>query len=59
MISHVGILTPGMSITEFLGVKRWKKRALLAKRAKARLLTGKKDEKGKPIERNNPLPKHR
>ncbi len=59
MIPHIGTLTKGMSITEFLGVKRWKKQALLAERAKKRIFTGRKDDKGKPIKRNVPLSKHR
>jgi len=55
MIPHVGILTPKMPVMEFLGVKRYKKRSLLNERHKKRTLTGKKDEKGKPIRRAIPL----
>lgn len=59
MVGHVGILTKGMSVMEFLGVKRWKKHLILHTRAEKRLFTGKRDEKNKLIKRVVPLSKHR
>ncbi len=59
MTTHIGALKKGMSITEFLGVKRARKRALLHERWKNRHLTGRKDNKGRPVGRDVPLAKHR